>query len=82
VIILGEISSEAGTMQTIWVNEQLDPAGILYACIASCSEQHAQDCHDSFEQNLTADQKIQGWVARIRTVQSWDGVPVGALKLD
>jgi hypothetical protein len=69
-------------MKTIWVNEQLDPSGILYACIASYSEQHAQDCHNSFEQNLTADQKSQGWVARIRTVQSWDGVPAGALKLD
>ncbi|MEG3957357.1 glycogen debranching protein [Microcoleus sp. herbarium2] len=66
----------------IWVNEQIDPSGILYSCIACCDETQAQDCHKSFEQNLTADQKQQGWVATLRTVSSWDEVPVNALKLN
>ncbi len=66
----------------IWVNEQIDPSGILYSCIACCDETQAQDCHESFEQNLTADQKQQGWVATLRTVSSWDEVPVNALKLN
>lgn len=68
-------------MTTIWVNEQIDPCGILYSCIACCDEQQAQDCHESFQQNLTATQKAQGWIARLRLVQSWDEVPVAALKL-
>jgi len=67
---------------TIWVNEQLDPSGLLYSCIASCNEEIAKDCHESFEQNLTEVQKELGWIARIRTVNSWDEVPVNALKLD
>ena len=66
----------------IWVNEQLDPSGIHYSCIACCDETQAQDCHKSFEQNLTAEQKQQGWVATLRTVSSWDEVPVNALKLN
>ncbi|AFZ45176.1 hypothetical protein PCC7418_3053 [Halothece sp. PCC 7418] len=66
---------------TIWVNEQLDPSGLMYACIASCNQKAAEDCHQSFEDNLTATQKAQGWVARLRTVHSWDEVPVNALKL-
>ncbi len=66
----------------IWVNEQIDPSGILYSCIACCDETQAQDCHKSFEQNLTAEQKQQGWVATLRTVSSWDEVPVNALKLN
>ena len=66
----------------IWVNEQIDPSGILYSCIACCDETQAQDCHESFEQNLTAEQKQQGWVAILRTVSSWDEVPVNALKLN
>ncbi|MBD0310983.1 MULTISPECIES: glycogen debranching protein [unclassified Microcoleus] len=66
----------------IWVNEQIDPSGILYSCIACCDETQAQDCHESFEQNLTAEQKQQGWVATLRTVSSWDEVPVNALKLN
>jgi hypothetical protein len=66
---------------TIWVNEQLDPAGLLYACIACCDEQQAQACHQSFLDNLTSDQRDAGWVARIRTVESWDEVPASALKL-
>ena len=67
---------------TIWVNEQLDPSGLLYSCIACCDESQAKDCHESFEQNLTDEQKAAGWVARLRTVSSWDEVPVNALKLD
>ena len=66
----------------IWVNEQIDPSGILYSCIACCNETQAQECHASFEQNLTAEQKQQGWVATLRTVNSWDDVPVNALKLN
>ncbi|TVQ23032.1 MAG: glycogen debranching protein [Leptolyngbya sp. DLM2.Bin15] len=66
---------------TIWINEQLDPLGIIYACIACDSETEAQACHVSFQENLTADQKADGWVARLRTVESWDDVPVNALKL-
>jgi hypothetical protein len=66
----------------IWVNEQLDPSGLLYSCIASCDENIAKDCHESFKQNLTEVQKSLGWVARMRTVHSWDEVPVNALKLD
>jgi hypothetical protein len=68
-------------MTTIWVNEQIDPCGILYTCIACSDEQHARDCHESFQQNLTPSQKAKGWVARLRFVQSWDEVPVAALKL-
>jgi len=67
---------------TIWVNEQLDPSGIIYSCIACCNESQAKDCHESFQQNLTAQQKASGWVARLRTVDSWDEVPVSALKLN
>lgn len=67
--------------KTIWVNEQLDPAGLLYACIACCDLQHAQACHASFEDNLTDHQKAAGWVARLRTVETWDDVPACALKL-
>ncbi len=68
-------------MEKIWVNEQLDPAGIVYACIACLDEAAAQDCHKSWQENLTADQKDQGWTAELRTVSSWDDVPVNALKL-
>jgi hypothetical protein len=68
--------------KTIWVNEQLDPGGLLYSCIACCDEGQAQECHQSFEANLTQDQKAAGWIAQIRTVTSWDEVPVNALKLD
>jgi hypothetical protein len=66
----------------IWVNEQIDPSGIIRACIACRDELQAQECHDSFESNLTPEQKQEGWVARMRTVESWDEVPVNALKLD
>ncbi|MBW4555018.1 MAG: glycogen debranching protein [Trichormus sp. ATA11-4-KO1] len=67
---------------TIWVNEQIDPSGMIYACIACCNESQAKDCHDSFQENLTDIQKRDGWVARLRIVNSWDEVPVNALKLD
>jgi hypothetical protein len=66
----------------IWVNEQIDPSGIVSSCIACCNEEQAQECHISFENNLTGDQKASGWVARLRTVESWDDVPVNSLKLD
>ena len=65
----------------IWVNEQIDPCGIVYSCIATCNEQAAQDCHESWKNSFTEEQKSQGWIARLRTVQSWDDVPVNALKL-
>ncbi|MBW4613996.1 MAG: glycogen debranching protein [Desmonostoc vinosum HA7617-LM4] len=67
---------------TIWVNEQIDPSGMIHACIACCNESQAKDCHDSFQDNLTQTQKAAGWVARLRIVESWDDVPVNALKLD
>ncbi|QLE57871.1 glycogen debranching protein [Nostoc sp. TCL26-01] len=67
---------------TIWVNEQIDPSGMIHACIACCDESQAKDCHESFQNNLTDFQKSAGWVASLRTVASWDEVPVNALKLD
>ncbi|WP_414529489.1 glycogen debranching protein [Nodularia chucula] len=67
---------------TIWVNEQIDPSGMIYACIACCNESQAKDCHQSFKDNLTENQKSAGWVAQLRTVKSWDEVPVNALKLN
>lgn len=66
----------------IWVNEQIDPSGMIHACIACCDQAQAYDCHNSYERNLTDTQKASGWVARLRTVDSWDEVPVNALKLD
>ncbi|MBD2390253.1 glycogen debranching protein [Aphanizomenon flos-aquae NRERC-008] len=66
----------------IWVNEQIDPSGMIYACIACCNESQAKDCHESFKNNLTKTQQSEGWVAKLRTVKSWDDVPVNALKLD
>lgn len=69
-------------MTTIWVNEQIDPSGLIYACIACTDQERAQACHQSFEQNLTTQQKVQGWTARLREVGSWDEVPASALKLD
>ncbi|MEW5858466.1 MAG: glycogen debranching protein [Cyanobacteriota bacterium] len=67
---------------TIWVNEQIDPSGMIHACIACCDEGQAKDCHESYQQNLTDFQKESGWIARLRTVDSWDEVPVNSLKLD
>lgn len=66
---------------TIWVNEQIDPCGIVYSCIACCNKEIAQDCHLHWQSCLTAQQKQEGWTARLRIVKSWDEVPVNALKL-
>ncbi|MBJ7900521.1 MAG: glycogen debranching protein [Cyanobacteria bacterium RI_101] len=68
-------------MTTIWVNEQLDPQGIVYACIACLDESAAQDCHRNWLENLTEAQKQEGWSASLRSVESWDEVPVNALKI-
>ncbi|WP_041739808.1 hypothetical protein [Calothrix sp. PCC 6303] len=65
----------------IWVNEQVDSSGMIHACIATVSESEAKLCHESFEKNLTDVQRSWGWVAILRTVNSWDEVPVNALKL-
>jgi hypothetical protein len=70
-----------GNSMIIWVNEQIDPCGLVQACIASCNEQAAQDCHETWLKNLTEEQKEAGWTAVLRTVESWDDVPVNALKL-
>jgi hypothetical protein len=61
-------------MIKIWVNEQLDPSGLLYACIACCNEQQAIDCCDQ-------QQKMAGWLVRRSVVTSWRDVPAGALEL-
>lgn len=74
--------TENALERVIWVNEQIDPSGLVYSCIACCDANQAQDCHESFQSNLTAAQKEAGWVARMRTVADWDEVPVNALKLD
>ena len=66
----------------IWVNEQIDPCGIIYSCIACCDEDQANACHAEFEAKLTDEQRADGWESRIRTVESWDDVPVTALKLN
>lgn len=71
-----------GIIVTIWVNEQIDASGMIHACIATCSESHAKDCHESFRENLTEVQKAWGWEARLRKVTSWDEVPVSALTLN
>ncbi|MFM7192780.1 MAG: glycogen debranching protein [Microcystaceae cyanobacterium] len=68
-------------MASIWVNEQLDPSGIVYSCIACLDEKAAKDCHESWLKNLTEEQRKEGWTAALRTVDSWDEVPVNALKL-
>ncbi len=65
----------------IWINEQIDPSGIIYSCIACCDEAQAEACHQSFQSDLSEDQLASGWVARLRTVETWDEVPVNALKL-
>lgn len=68
--------------KTIWVSEQLDPSGLLYACIACCDQAQAEECQQSFEENLTSEQKEAGWMTRLRSVSSWDEVPATALKLN
>lgn len=67
---------------TIWVCEQIDPSGIVQACIASEDEQQARACHESFSNDLDEFQKNEGWIAQLRTVESWDDVPVTPLKLN
>ncbi|MEO1592530.1 MAG: glycogen debranching protein [Cyanobacteria bacterium J06632_22] len=74
-------TAQADTPKPIWVNEQIDPCGILYACIATTSERQARLCHETFQSNLTEAEKSAGWLATIRTVDHWDDVPVIALKL-
>jgi hypothetical protein len=69
------------TMATIWVNEQRDPLGLMYSCIASCDPQLAQECHVSFEAELSNEQKKLGWQAKLYVVEDWDKVPVNSLKL-
>ncbi|MEO0409846.1 MAG: glycogen debranching protein [Cyanobacteria bacterium P01_A01_bin.135] len=66
---------------TIWVNEQIDPCGLVQACIASCDRQQAETCHQEFVAKLTDRQRQEGWRAQLREVDSWDDVPVTALKL-
>ncbi len=66
---------------TIWVNEQIDPCGIVYSCIACSDEEAAKECHETWIKNLTEEQNKEGWTAKLRTVDSWDEVPVNALKL-
>ncbi|MBE9139019.1 glycogen debranching protein [Nodosilinea sp. LEGE 07088] len=65
----------------IWVNEQIDPSGIIYSCIACSDEAQAQACYQSFQDNLTEEQRAEGWIARMHTVETWEEVPVNALKL-
>ncbi|NJL83562.1 MAG: glycogen debranching protein [Chloroflexaceae bacterium] len=65
----------------IWVNEQIDPCGIVYSCIACVDEQAARECHESWLLSLSDEQKEQGWQAKLRSVESWEDVPVNALKL-
>jgi len=69
-------------VEKIWVNEQLDPSGLLYACIACSDEQQANDCRESFESNLTQYQKSAGWWVRLSRVDCWRDVPAGAVNLD
>lgn len=66
---------------TIWVNEQIDPSGIIYSCIACNDQEQAEECHNSFLNNLTEEQRQAGWIAKIRIVESWEDLPASALKL-
>lgn len=66
----------------IWINEQIDSCGIVYSCIASKNEKAARDCHQTWQNNLTRSQIEEGWTAVLRTVDSWDDVPVNALKIN
>lgn len=67
---------------TIWVNQQKDGCGILQACIATTNQQVAEDCHADWVAKLTPQQKQQGWEVSLITVESWDDVPVNALKIN
>ncbi len=65
----------------IWVNEQIDPCGLVSSCIATPNEVAAKECHETWLNDLTNAQKAEGWTVQLRTVDSWDDVPVNALKL-
>jgi hypothetical protein len=65
----------------IWVNEQRDPQGLMYSCIASSNKQLADECHVSFQSELSDEQKKLGWVANLYIVEDWEKVPVNSLKL-
>ena len=65
----------------IWLSEQKDACGIVYSCIAYKSKELAQDCYENWTKNLTQAQKNNGWQVYLRAVESWDDVPVNALKL-
>lgn len=67
---------------TIWINEQIDPCGLVYSCIACRNEKTAKDCHETWQKNLTETQRQEGWMANLRIVDSWDDVPVNALKIN
>jgi hypothetical protein len=67
--------------KVIWVNEQFDSSGLLRACIACESEEQAKACNESFLDDLTEAQRAEGWTVNLRTVSTWDEVPVSALKL-
>ncbi len=66
----------------IWVNEQIDGCGIIQASIATTNQQMAEDCHANWQKEITEDLRKKGWLASIRQVNSWDDVPVNALKLN
>ncbi len=66
----------------IWINEQIDSCGLIQACIATTNQQMAQDCHDNWLKELSIDQQKQGWQVIMRNVESWEEVPVNALKLN
>jgi hypothetical protein len=65
----------------IWVNEQLDPGGLIYACLATCDTAVVQECHANFTSNLSPEQRARGWQARLRTVEFWEQVSVTTLQL-
>jgi predicted lipoprotein len=67
---------------TIWVNQEKDSCGIIQACIATKNKQAAQDCHANWQKKLTETQRQQGWQVTLFTVESWDDVPVNALKIN
>jgi len=66
----------------IWVNEQIDGCGLIQACIATTNQKIAEDCYENWQKEINSDLQKQGWEATIRQVDSWDEVPVNALKLN
>jgi hypothetical protein len=66
---------------TLWINELLDPSGLLYACVICYNEYQARNCHASYEEVLTEEQRKAGWIARLRSINSWDELPVCAQSL-